>query len=1271
MKSKLRKVLLISLFVICISSVFALTGCGQSETSGESETGKKFYTVTFDLCTDLQTTTALPKKVTAGSRIDEPKVYVTGDNPENYEIEGWYESKNYDEDSKWDFYFDSVQSDMTLYAKWGFHKQYKVNYYKAGDEEATYVATIEQGLTASECDDRFGGYEVLGYYSSPTFDEKFDFEAPIHADTNIYVKLSDYIYFSPKYLSGFETKNNASYAMTADGKSVEITYDSENSFIFLKGLNFALNDRELIEIVYKLEGGVRTDMYWFASDSSGNPVAGYSDFQEITKSIGDKSYYTEITTDEEGWTHAVYDLTRPRGYVDGNISKLTDIAVLNGIRFDVSGGNFPAKLTVKYVKGQKKPEIVGHHVEFYVGGELKETVGVNDGEKVEKPADEKLISGRQITGYYTDEGFTNEFDFDAPITETTKLYAKLSDYLYFNGAMLDGFSPLSGASKTLNEDGTLTIKGANGAFIHKKGLNVALNGGNCIEIKAKVDIKLGGRVDIYVFGTYTENGTEKESTDYGQANTRYRGMTTQGWSVGEPDENGYVVMRYDLAYTVLNEGAKDIRYNAIKGFRIDFIGGNEENNMVIEYVKSAEGSKIPEPTEYAVKYYVGEEMKHSETVREGNKPSPVSDELFTVSGKVVGGYYKDVSFTEKFDFDSPITADTNVYVRLLSVYSVDFYVGAELKHSESVVEGEKTPRVSDKLFVEEGRTVLGYYSDEAFTVEFDFDAPIVANVGVYVKLSEKVYPVYSVEFYVGTEIKYIEKVTEGKNLTEVSNDKFEEGGRKVLGYYKDADFTEQFDMNAAITADTKVYVKLSEVFTVNYYNGDELIYGEVVSKGDLPLGVPEEKLFVFGRETLGFYADKAFGEEFDFNAAVTCDADVYIKTSDYLYFNGKALDKFSPVAGATKTPNEDGTFTFGGTNGAWMYIKGLNIAINGGNYIEIKAKSDIKLGGFFDFYIYGEYTKDGVAAESTDFGQANTRYRGRTEDGCVIGDADVNGCRIYSFRLSDPINATGKIEYKTIKGFRIGLNGGNEENTFTIEYIKTVRLVSVKYYLGSELIKTEGLVAGDRIKTFAKENMVFGREIVGVYTDEALTSAFDPTTPITKDEKLYVRTSDYLYFNGAMLDGFSPLGGASKTLNEDGTLTVKGTNGAFIHKKGLNVALNGGNCIEIKAKVDIKLGGRVDIYVFGTYTENGTEKESTDYGQANTRYRGMTTQGWSVGEPDENGYVVMRYDLAYTVLNEGAKDIRYNAIKGFRIDFVGGNEENNMVIEYVKSVNVE
>ena len=554
----------------------------ESTPTSESESTDSKVTVTFDLCTELDTTAVLPMTVEKGSTIEKPEVYVNGENDDNWQISGWFTENTYE--TEWDFDMDEVEENITLYAQWKSDPQRTVSFFAGDAETPTYVTKVKKGLTTAECSERFNGYEVLGYYTAPDFGTEFDFATAIEENTNIYVKLSDYIYFTPRYLSTFKT-HNATATLAEDGKSVDVAYAQKDNFLYVTDLDYALNGHELIEIVYKLKDASRVDIYWLARNAAGEPIEGLVSWDKILCNVGLAAHGAQITTDSEGWTHIVYDLSHPRGLIDKKLTApLTDIATLNCFRIDVDGETAdPATLTIKYVKGMKKADCA---VDFYANGEVKKTVNVMSYDKVAQPADKDIVKGRKVLGYYTTENFAegSEFDFNTAITGATKLYAKLSDYVYFDGAMLNDFTANS-ATVTLNDDGTLTLKGKNGSFIHKKGLGLAMNGTNTIEIKAKVNVN-GGRVDIYAFGKYTLDGTAAESKDYGNANTFFRGLTTQGWTVSEADENGYVTMRYNLAYTVNGQAAKDMAFDVLNGFRIELTGGNETNEITIEYVKS-------------------------------------------------------------------------------------------------------------------------------------------------------------------------------------------------------------------------------------------------------------------------------------------------------------------------------------------------------------------------------------------------------------------------------------------------------------------------------------------------------------------------------------------------------------------------------------------------------------------------------------------------------------------------------------------------------------
>lgn len=585
MKRIFRKTFIVSLLAALACGAFALAGCVDNS---DVPSAKKTYTVTFDLCTDLATTKVLPKKAESGSRISEPQVFVTGEYAETWEIVGWYTEKTYE--TEWDFYFDEVESDMTLYAKWKANMQYSVNYYDGAAETPTYTTKIKAGLQATECDEQFKGYEVLGYYTSADFTTEFDFNTPVNADTDIYVRLSDYVYFTPRYLSMTDGKDGASASLARDGKSVTITYATPKSFIYAKDLNFATNGYELLELVCKLDSGLRADIYWYATDGKGMPVADQFDFNEITKSVGAKDYGAEITVDDEGWTHIVYDLTRPKGYTDGILSvPLKDVAALNGFRLDVVGDYSNAALTVKYVKACKKPASASNDVNIYAEDKRVKTISVPVGETFDRPDDADIVVGRRVLGYYTAPTFEegSEYEFGSTVDEETYLYVKLSDYAYFNGAMLKQFTPVSGASTTLNADGTLSLYGADvNKFIHRKGLNLAVEGANRVEIRAKQNGVY--RLDLYLFGNYTLDGENKVGTDYDDAHggLRYRGVdASYGYSVVK--DGDYVIMTYDLAYAG-GQTAKNLVLNLINGFRIDIVGVNasvENSSVAIDYVK--------------------------------------------------------------------------------------------------------------------------------------------------------------------------------------------------------------------------------------------------------------------------------------------------------------------------------------------------------------------------------------------------------------------------------------------------------------------------------------------------------------------------------------------------------------------------------------------------------------------------------------------------------------------------------------------------------------
>ena len=172
-------------------------------------------------------------------------------------------------------------------------------------------------------------------------------------------------------------------------------------------------------------------------------------------------------------------------------------------------------------------------------------------------------------------------------------------------------------------------------------------------------------------------------------------------------------------------------------------------------------------------------------------------------------------------------------------------------------------------------------------------------------------------------------------------------------------------------------------------------------------------------------------------------------------------------------------------------------------------------------------------------------------------------------------------------------------------------------------------------------------------------------TAITQDTNVYVKLSDYVYFNGAMISKFTG-GGATKTLNADGTATIGGDeNGLTAKQSGLNLDLNDTDGIEIKVKVNGATGRLIDIWVIGDYVKDGVNGTLTAENNAMGYYRGLPPQGYTVTAEDSEGYVIMRFDFAYITNGQEAQNFNFTKMTGLRIDLFG---LQSATVAYVKSI---
>ena len=468
-----------------------------------------------------------------------------------------------------------------------------------------------------------------------------------------------------------------------------------------------------------------------------------------------------------------------------------------------------------------------------------------------------------------------------------------------------------------------------------------------------------------------------------------------------------------------------------------------------------------------------------------------------------------------------------------------------------------------------------------------------------------------------------------------------------------------------ITGDTTfyaVYTPSVRKYKVQFIGDDLDVTVSVNARENVPALKDEEG--ALGRKIVGYYSDEGFGTEFDTEAEILKDTVVYVKLSDYVYFNGAMLNKFTG-GNASKTLNADGTFTMGITSGttARLHQKNINLAMNDTNGFEVRAK--LENVSRVDLFLYGQYTLNGTAGAGDNYQHL---YRGLSTQGWTtsLPDADGYVTMVYDLAYIADKESAKDFVYNVINGFLIDIYGSG---SITVDYVKSIKVTrsyAVNYYVDGAVKKTATVKEGEKAVALKDEEVALGRQIAGYYTDAAFTQVFDiANTAITQDTNVYVKLSDYVYFNGAMISKFTG-GNATKTLNADGTATIGGDkNGLIAKQSGLNLDLNDTDGIEIKVKVNGATGRLIDIWVIGDYVKDGVNGTLTAENDAMGYYRGLPTQGYTVTAEDSEGYVIMRFDFAYITNGKGAQNFNFTKMTGLRIDLFG---LQSATIAYVKSI---
>ena len=157
-------------------------------------------------------------------------------------------------------------------------------------------------------------------------------------------------------------------------------------------------------------------------------------------------------------------------------------------------------------------------------------------------------------------------------------------------------------------------------------------------------------------------------------------------------------------------------------------------------------------------------MKDAETpsstsvVKKGNTVGAPAEP--TNDGYSFGGWYTDVNCTTAYDFDLPVNTDITLYAKWLAKYTVSFDTdGGSTVESQTVVTGNKATKPAVNP-TKKGYNFVGWYTDNTYTTEFDFENAIITdNTTIYAKFEDA--SIFKLDGYTFNKINTLEELTTG------------------------------------------------------------------------------------------------------------------------------------------------------------------------------------------------------------------------------------------------------------------------------------------------------------------------------------------------------------------------------------------------------------------------------------------------------------------------------------------------------------------------------
>ena len=822
----------------------------------------KNWSVTFDL--DSGTGTAAEQSIYPGKTATKP----ADPKKTGYFFDGWYlkTGDNFAADA---FDFKTpITADTTIHAKWT--QGVKVTF--STGEDATTVAeqTVYPGKTATKpaADPTKAGWFFDGWYKEEACTNVFDFETEtISQETTVYAKWTQGITISyntgeseaeveseiiypgktaqepataPEWLGhifeGWYTRSGAEgdwgelvnfaektfstdttlYAKWSDGWTVTFKSDTDTTFA---SQTVAKNGTATRPANDPAKQGYLF-LGWYTQDGTQNEDDWGTKFNFSTAIDGNKTLYARWMenfweVDVDGKLVKYYGPTDVAIEIPANVKTIASILDIYGAKANLTN----AQLTVSPMN--KSFKIVNHALlsadetvlYFYLGGasalEWKNVTKIGDYAFYGKLTDstpfgfgtiESIGKGafENCTGITSFEPFKDIEDIGADAFNNTKLTEVVWNT---SGTVTAAFNNITTLKTVVLMNATSIAANAfKGCSIVTAviGPNVKSIGSNAFATSAKTLTSL----TVYAATPPT--------------------MNTNGHPLG--GETHKKVGKIYVPRTSVDLYLKATAWNWY-----DHNGGNLYTPITVNVtMHMGEGQDVPEAPE--VNAYWNEKMA-----------APVPAHW---KGKVFDGWYTDATFAQRFNFNQKLTEDIEIWAKWSDGYYVEFESNGGTDVEWIPVKKGGTINEPEAPYLLGSRFVGWYTQDgttsQAWGEEFDFDAPIDANIKLYAKWDKG----YAVRFDLGYETtttiegqtimpddadKHVKKPTDPTRTNCVFEGWYTKNGAE-------GDWGAKFNFEETeISADTTLYAKWNP-WVVNA-DGSLKAYGGDKKNIEIPLNV--------------------------------------------------------------------------------------------------------------------------------------------------------------------------------------------------------------------------------------------------------------------------------------------------------------------------------------------------------------------------------------------------------------------------------------------------